>query len=135
MSRGKPKGAALSPHQNWTMSPCHHVTMSPWWWPAAVSSADTRCGVTLYHEVQGPKGRGMTGWHQQSAGEPVWLGHTALATLQKTLAEQARLGTHGRVIFSAVIFPSPELEDPGFALFAHNCPGLNLSIESSCLLS
>lgn len=42
---------------------CHHVTMSPWWCPAAVSPADTscwgRCGVTLDHEVQGPKRRSM----------------------------------------------------------------------------
>lgn len=119
--------------------PCHHVTMSPSWWPAAVSPVDTscwgKCGVTLYCEVQGPKGRGMSGWHQQSAGEPVHLGHTALTTLRKALAEQARLGTHRRVIFSPIIFPSPGMEDSGFILFAHDCPSLNLSVGSSCLLS
>lgn len=116
---------------------CHRVTVSAWWCPAAVSPVDTscwgRCGVTLYHEVQGPKGRSISGWHQQSAGKLVHLGHNTLTNLQQDLAEQSRLGSYRRVIFYLVIFPSPETEDPGFISFYSDRPGLNLSVGNSCL--
>lgn len=70
--------------------------------------------MTLFCEVEGPKGRDMSGWHQRSAGELVHLGATILAALQKALARQARLAIHRRGIFSPLIFLSPEIEDPGF---------------------
>ena len=118
-----------------------HVTMSPRCRvTTVVANSDVPCcwegcGVALHREVRGPKGRGMAGWHQQSAGEPVHLGHTALTALGRALAEQAGPGTKTRVTSSLLIFPSPKTEDPGLVLFAHNCPGFNLSVRSSCLFS
>lgn len=75
----------------------------------------------------------MSGWHQQSAGKLVHLGHTTLTNLQQALAGQSRLGSYRRMIFYPVIFPSPEMEDPGFISFDYDCPGLNLTVGSSCL--
>lgn len=116
---------------------CHHVTMSAWWCPAAVSSVDTscwgRCGVTLYREVQGAKRRSIPGWCQQSAGKLVPLGHNILTNVQQALAGQSRLGSYRRMIFYPVISPSPEMEDPGLISFDYDCAGLNLSVGSSCL--
>lgn len=65
--------------------------------------------MALYHEVQGPKGRGTSKVQENCSAQD-----RTLTTLQKALAEQVRLGTLRRAIFSPIIFSSSEMEEPGF---------------------
>lgn len=125
-----PEGAALCPCQSWAMAPRHHgaTVVARAVSPVASSWGKARCGSVL--SGGGPKGRGKPGSQQQSE---LLLRDIPLGP-RSVLAEQARLGTHRRAISSPLILPALGMEDRGFILFALNCPGLNSSVGSSCLL-